>query len=173
MEVLAQEAGVTKPILYRHFGHREGLILALASRFAANLLAELGAALARQAPPRELITTTIDAYIGFIERDTPLYRFLTQWAHSEHPRAVTGLMAEVSAQITRVIEANLTGAGLDPTPAATWAHGLVGMVHVAGDWWVAERAIPRARLVEDLTQLLWSGMASYDRTGPQRPDPRA
>jgi hypothetical protein len=32
------------------------------------------------------------------------------------------------------------------------------MVHSAGDWWLSSRSMPRARLVEYLTSLLWTGV---------------
>ena len=38
MEQLAAAGGVTKPILYRHFGDRDGLIAAIAERFSTALL---------------------------------------------------------------------------------------------------------------------------------------
>jgi AcrR family transcriptional regulator len=34
MDAMAAEAGITKPILYRHFGDRDGLIAAVANPFA-------------------------------------------------------------------------------------------------------------------------------------------
>src|SRR5690348_8052225 len=46
MDAIAAEAGVTKPIVYRHFGDRDGLTQAVATQFAAELFAELRGALA-------------------------------------------------------------------------------------------------------------------------------
>src|SRR5436853_6569415 len=76
MEALAAEAGVTKPILYKHFGDRDGLVAALAERFGGDLVAELEANLARDLPPEQLLRSTVDAYLAFIERDPHVYRFL-------------------------------------------------------------------------------------------------
>lgn len=159
MEEIAAEAGITKPILYRHFGDRDGLVLALADRFSADLLFELEQALDRDASPRTLIATTIDAYVRFVEHETPLYRFLTQWVGREHPQSVTGLMAAVAERVREVITARLVAAGLTTEPVDTWAYGLVGMVHVAADRWVEQRAKSREQLVAELTDLLWRGMA--------------
>src|SRR5687767_9777206 len=76
MEDLARAAGVTKPILYRHFGHRDGLTAALATRFADGLQSTLQAALVAGTEPRETLEKTIDAYLEFVERDPAVYRFL-------------------------------------------------------------------------------------------------
>ncbi|MBI0378905.1 helix-turn-helix transcriptional regulator, partial [Streptomyces albiflaviniger] len=45
MNAIAAEAGITKPILYRHFGDKGGLYRALAKRHTDALLASLRAAL--------------------------------------------------------------------------------------------------------------------------------
>src|SRR5690349_4689166 len=76
MSQIAAAAGVTKPILYRHFGDRNGLVHALADRFASDLTRELQGPLQSDAPPREVIFRTIDAYVAFIEREPDVYRFL-------------------------------------------------------------------------------------------------
>jgi AcrR family transcriptional regulator len=69
MEQLAKAGGVTKPILYRHFGDRDGLITAIAQRFSGALLTSLTTPLRADAYPRELLESTIAAYVGHLERD--------------------------------------------------------------------------------------------------------
>src|SRR5437870_1050650 len=62
MDQIAAEAGVAKPILYRHFGDRGGLVLAVAVRFMAELRTDLRAALALPAAdPRTIVVAAIDA----------------------------------------------------------------------------------------------------------------
>src|SRR5437763_1568648 len=51
MDAIAAEAGVTKPIIYRHFGDRVGLASALAEQFGSQLVAELDHALTQDLPP--------------------------------------------------------------------------------------------------------------------------
>jgi hypothetical protein len=67
-------------------------------------------------------------------------------------------MRRVGRQVSVVMGEQLRALGLDSGPAEPWAFGLVGMVHAAGDWWVERRTMPRARLVEYLTSLLWDGI---------------
>ena len=59
-----------------------------------------------------------------------------------------------------VVGEQLRAAGVDSGAAEPWAYGLVGMVHLAGDWWLDRQPMPRARLVEYLTTLVWDGLAS-------------
>ena len=44
MAAVAAEAGITKPVLYRHFGDKGGLVAALTDRHTGRLLAVLQAA---------------------------------------------------------------------------------------------------------------------------------
>src|SRR3954468_5476638 len=67
MDAIAAEAGVTKPIVYRHFGDRVGLASALADQFGAALVAELDEALGQDLPPDQLLRATIETYLGFVE----------------------------------------------------------------------------------------------------------
>jgi AcrR family transcriptional regulator len=189
MDAIAAEAGITKPVLYRHFGDREGLLAAMASRHARRLVVELRTALAAQEHPRERIRTTMDTYLGFLERDPELHRFATRVAplprdtegadatrdagSDAHgvgggdgrggalPVGVAAMDDALGAVCDQVIDAvrrELTGAGLDPTPACTWGEGMVGMVQLVGNRWIDEEAGPdRAELVGRLTDLLWSG----------------
>ena len=161
MDEIAADVGVAKPILYRYFGSRHGLNAALAERVTGSLTWELQDALARDAGPRALLRVSIDTYLAFVEREPQLYRWLTQWAQTEQPQAVAGLMEQFGDEIAKVLAERLAAFGLDPAPAPTWAHGIVGMVHRAGDRWLDRQDVSRAQLVEQLVTLLWSGVAGY------------
>jgi AcrR family transcriptional regulator len=158
MEVIAAEAGVTKPIVYRHFGDRSGLVAALAKRFSDDLMGALQGSLERDAEPRELLVGTIDAYLAFVEKEPNLYRFVVQHVDGG-AEELTGFVRQVAQAVSVVMGERLRQVGSDSGAAEPWAYGLVGMVHLAGDWWVERRAMPRARLVEYLTSLVWDGMA--------------
>jgi AcrR family transcriptional regulator len=167
MEQLAAAGGITKPILYRHFDDRDGLIAAVAEVFAAELLNEIVSSLAADAGPQDLLVSTVDSYIAFIEREPNLYRFLVSRAGAGR---IGGLIEQVSKQVASVIGEQLRGFGLDSGPAVPWAYGIVGMVHEAGDWWLEHQTMPRARLVEYLTSLLWNGLGNQPVVQPATAD---
>lgn len=162
MEQLARRGGVTKPILYRHFGDREGLIKTIAQRFSTELFVEIQAALHTTTDPKEILERTIDAYVGFIEREPSLYRFLLQ----QVANPATGLISmsplidSISREVAVVIGEQLRDGGLDSGGAVPWAYGIVGLVHQAGDWWLEDRTMTRAQLVRYLTALLWGGLSA-------------
>jgi AcrR family transcriptional regulator len=159
MDVIAAEAGVTKPIVYRHFGDRVGLASALAEQFGAALVAELDDALTQDLPPEQLLRATIDTYLAFVERDPQLYSFLIgRLGAPVGTDVANGLVGQVGSRVALVLGEQLRTLGIDSGPAEPWAFGIVGMVHLAGDWWLERRTMTRARLVDDITALLWTGL---------------
>ena len=166
MEQLANAGGVTKPILYRHFGDRDGLITAISDRFADALMGEIVAPLKADSTGRELLRNTVDAYVGFIERETNLYRFMVQHPPERRDRttSISALVDNVAKQVAQILGSRLANAGRDPAPAVAWAYGIVGLVHQAGDWWVDDQTMSRESLVDDLILLLWDGIAGGSAT---------
>ena len=163
MERLASELGVTKPVLYRYFGDRAGLYRAVAQATLAGLMRDLRAALAQPVEPRQLLTEVIDAYLSFIEREPQLYRFLMQRAVVEQAEAqvtISYFIRDVGQAGAQTMGQQLRPAGADSAAAEAWAYGVVGMVQLAGDWWLERRPMPRPRLVAYLADLLWNGFSN-------------
>ena len=160
MEQLARAGGVTKPILYRHFRDRDGLIAAIAERYASDLLGAVARPLMADADARSLLRSTIDSYVGFIEREPHLYRFLVQHPPEKREGGVHlySLIDTIAKQVALVAGQRLRQAGRDSGAAVPWAYGIVGLVHQAGDWWVDDQTMSRDTLVDYLTSLLWEGL---------------
>lgn len=167
MEQMATAGGVTKPILYRHFGDRDGLVATIGGQFAEELTTNLAASLTARAGPREVLDATVDSFVSFIERDPDLYRFLVQQATSrpEGTEAVAGLIETISRRVASVLADGLRAQGRDPAAADPWARGIVGMVRQSADWWLDEQSMSREQLVQHLTDLLWTGLS-------QSPEPK-
>ena len=160
MEAMASAGMVTKPILYRHFGDRQGLVAAIGERFLTDLNEAIATSLrGDQSSDGSLLRATIDAYMSLVEADTELYRFLVQQDARSGNEATSAFVAQVAAQVTALLDATLRAADRDPAPAELWAHGIIGMVHAAGDWWAERRtSMSRDLVVNELTWLLWRGL---------------
>lgn len=165
MDQMAAEAGVTKPILYRHFSDRAGLVKAIAEFSFSQVSAGLEAALHANATPRDLVESTIDTYLVFIESDPDVYRFLVQRGVSEAGVPINDYIWRTSRQVATVLGEALRAAGRDSGPAEVWAFGIVGMVHASGDWWLERGTMPRARLTEYLTSLVCDGLPDLSALG--------
>ena len=180
MDEIAAEAGVTKPIVYRYFRHKADLYDAIAVRYTESVAADVRKALRRK-DPRESLRAGIDAYIRLVDRDTEIYRFLMQRARLSRVSddgPVENFMRRLGDEIGLVLGERLRQLGLDSGPAEVWGHAIVGTVSASVDWWVERRVLPRRRLVQYLTDLLWTGMSrgvSLDldvRTAVSEPEER-
>lgn len=160
MEQLAKAGGVTKPILYRHFGDREGLVSEMAKRFSSELLLAVMSPLVDEPDPRKQLLGTVGGYVAFIEKDLNLYGFLMQQATSRsvNHTPISALVEVVAKEISVVIGEQLNVFGRDTGAAVPWAYGIVGLVHTSTDWWLQDRTMSRERFVQYLTDLIWNGL---------------
>jgi AcrR family transcriptional regulator len=163
MDDIAAEAGITKPILYRHFGDKDGLYEALTRRYVDEL-ANLIRPAVQAHEPRDRLAAAIDAYLAYVEREPERYRFLLH--AGEQPRTAP-ILADFRrrhiASCAFTAAENLRRAGLDPGFAEPWAQCVNGMVRAAGSSWLESRSLPREKLVQYLTTILWDGYRSLRR----------
>jgi AcrR family transcriptional regulator len=169
MDRIAAGAGITKPIVYRHFGDREGLVKAVGLEFVSTLVLDIAEVLKTDRPPRELIRRTIDTYVRHVEADAALYRFLIQEAPQGGIEFLAALVAE---EVAKVLHDLLARQAIEVADGQVevWAYGLVGMAHFAGDWWAYRQTMTRDQLVEHLSTLAWSGITGLGIVDPD-PDP--
>lgn len=162
MDQLAAEAGITKPILYSHFGDRAGLAQALAERTSEQVIAAVNGALqsaAATGSPQAVARAGIKAFSDFVERDPNVYRFLVQNTFGyTHPMS-SRLLTEIASRIAKLLGRALRDAGADSGAAEPWAFGMVGLAFAGTEWWMERRMMPKADLVEYLTALLWNGLS--------------
>ncbi|MFI1093455.1 TetR family transcriptional regulator [Streptomyces sp. NPDC020917] len=177
MNAIAAEAGITKPILYRHFGDKSGLYRALARRHTDALLATLRAALDSPGDRRDRVEATLHAYLSAIEARPQVYRFLMHPAETPAADGEKGfdvgrqsipVLRRMGEDLGDVIAERLDLGPDGPLVARVWGHGIVGMMYAAGDWWLGERPCSRDELVRILADLLWGRLAAVeDRAGSQ------
>jgi AcrR family transcriptional regulator len=158
---IAAAAGITKPVLYRHFTDRSDLQRAVGREAAATLMARIAPALQVDGDPREVIRAVVDAFLGGIEDEPELWRFVVHHPIERTPGAeiVDDARAEIARLLTALLEHRLAAAGREAGGAQVWAQGLVGMVQSAGDWWLERRTMSRATLTGYLTSIIWGGLS--------------
>lgn len=172
MATLAAGAGITKPILYRHFGDKQGLLAAWAERQATALGARITDELSRQRNPRSRIKATITTYLAALEEDPQGYWFVTRRAVTpDDPSGgpVVDVVETIVTAIAGILEEELHRADADAeaiAAATTWARALVGMVQQVGDHWVEARHVDRDELASRLTDLVWLGFRSMGTDAP-------
>ncbi|WP_308283408.1 TetR/AcrR family transcriptional regulator [Pseudonocardia nigra] len=175
---IAAVAGITKPVLYRHFTDRADLQRAVGQEAAAMLMARMAPELDPDREPAELVRGVIDAFLAGIEDEPELWRFVVHHPIERAPgvEVVDDAREQIARMLAMLIGERLRGLGLDSGGAEAWAQGLVGMVQSAGDWWLERRTMSRGALTDYLTTLIWGGMSGVlgttDAGAPLRLVPR-
>jgi AcrR family transcriptional regulator len=161
MASIAAEAGISKPILYRHFGDKSGLYQALAERHVRVLIDGVRTAFRGPGELRERARAAIDTYLATIAANRHLYGFLVHRAgaedtatHSVMGTLIRGLGGELAE--TLLAEGRLR----DPVRGHIWGHAVVGMVQAAGEWWLEHATVPRAAVVDGIVDLLLDGFTA-------------
>jgi AcrR family transcriptional regulator len=187
MEDIAAEAGISKPVLYRHFADKAQLYLAVAERATQLLMASLVPHLNLDGTPNQRIRAMVDAYLAEIERYPRLYQFLVNRTFTDRPLDFDPLMTNetlIATRLARLLGDRMRAYGLDSGSAEPWAFALVGAVHTAGAWWLQRQTMSRAALTEYLSRIIWYSVDGVLRAGgvvidpdkpielPQRTEPR-
>jgi AcrR family transcriptional regulator len=160
MEHVAAEAGVTKPVLYRHFTDKADLIIALGHRGTEILFERLIPAMNIEEAPIPRIRKSLDAFFSVIEEFPNLYRLLVRRSLGEASDA--DVVAEdkevIAAALATLLGDYMRAFQLDSGPAEPWAYGIVGMVQNVGEWWLERKTMARDAVVEYLTQVIWAAI---------------
>ena len=175
MDQIASAARTSKPVIYRYFTDKTDLYRAVSQRLVGRVLSTLLAVADGNPSPRRLIHASIDAYLGLLEDNPELYRFV-----AEHPlvdsgenAGVTAFSSVVADLLSHQLAEQLREGGLDPAFAHPWGEAIVGFINAAGLWWLDHRdAMTRAQLADYLGALLWGGAAGVYQYVGQPADPR-
>ncbi|MEU4807107.1 TetR/AcrR family transcriptional regulator [Actinosynnema sp. NPDC023587] len=176
MDEIAAAAGVSKPVLYRHFTDKSDLYLAVGQRGTELLMDRMVPALTRDGPIRARIRGIVDAYLAAVEENPNLYRFVVRRTSADRPVEQDAVREDeqlVTVALARLLGDGLRGFGLDAGGAEPWAHALVGLVQNAGDWWLDHRSMTRANLSDYLTTIIWHAVDGLLRSAGVELDPDA
>ena len=167
MDQIAAEAGVTKPVLYRHFADKADLFVALGQRGTQILFARLIPAMNNEEAPVPRIRKSLDAFFSTVEEHPNLYRVLVRRSFAK-ATVEQDIVAEDKELIANALAAllgdYLRALHMDSGGAEPWAHGIVGMVQNVSEWWLERRTMSRDAVVEYLTQIIWSAIDGFTRT---------
>ncbi len=163
VEEIAAKAGVSKPMVYEHFGGKEGLYAVVVDREIAALLEGITGALTADLSSREILERAATALLDYIESSTDGFRILVR---DSPPGQATGsfasLMSDVASQVEHILAAEFKRRKLDPKSAPLYAQMLVGMVALTGQWWLDSRKMKKADVAAHLVNLAWNGLANLE-----------
>lgn len=158
MDTVAAEAGVTKPVLYQHFGSKRELFLELITDVSSRLGAAVTKAIAEAGTPYELTRFGVRAYFDFVAANPDQFRLL----FGEGVRSDEAFGAEVRAfelEMARAVANLIDIEGLDDEGRLVLAHGIVGLVEATGRHWVSDPdKVDIDTISDQVTELTWSGL---------------
>lgn len=139
MARIAAEAGVTKPVLYAHFGGRAGLAEAIAQHTTDELVSRLSGSLTGTEGLRSSIRSTLATFVDFVEREPQLFSFLLHPGGSRTPDAgIHSLIESVAGHIEPLVALELEPAGISPGEVSLRVRAVLGLSYTTVDWWLRE-----------------------------------
>jgi AcrR family transcriptional regulator len=159
IEVIARLAGVSRPIVYDHFGDKEGVYIACLRRARGELEEMILAAVASAGKPREMLEFGTAAYFEFVERRGQ------RWAVLFGGVELAGGAAEEIARlrfdtVNRIRDLiSVIAPGADATTVDAFAHAISGSSEQVAKWWRANPKLTRARIVELQVAFAWNGLS--------------
>jgi AcrR family transcriptional regulator len=170
IEEIAAQAKVSKPVVYEHFGGKEGLYAVVVDREVERLLT-MATTLLDGEPSREKLESATVALLRYIQENADGFRILVR---DSSPGSGPGsgtygtLLSDIATQVEHIMGTFLDSRGHDPKLAPMYAQMFVGMVAFTGQWWLDARKPKLEEVAAHIINLAWNGLAQLDSKAEQR-----
>lgn len=162
IEEIAHRAGVSKPVVYEHFGGKEGIYAVVVDREMQYLMDHIVNALSG-GHPRELLEQAACALLDYIEGSTDGFRILVRDSPvASSTGTFSSLLNDIASQVESILGLHFSRQGYDRKLAALYSQALVGMVALTGQWWLEVRKPKKDEVAAHLVNLAWKGLSHMD-----------
>ena len=166
VEEIAARADVSKPVVYEHFGGKEGLYAVVVDREVRDLLAQLRGALS-EGGPRDLLEQAALALLDFIESHPDGFRILVRDSPLGSDRgSYVSIIGDVASRVEHILVEEFKDRGFNAESAPMYSQMLVGMVASTGQWWLDARKPAKEVVAAHVVNLAWNGLSGLE-TDPQ------
>ncbi|MFF8565307.1 TetR family transcriptional regulator [Streptomyces albidoflavus] len=163
VEEIAAKAGVSKPVVYEHFGGKEGLYAVVVDREMRQLLDMVTSALTA-GHPRELLEQAAFALLDYIDAYTDGFRILVRDSPvAQSTGTFASLISDIATQVEDILGTEFKNRGFDAKLAPLYAQALVGMVALTGQWWLDARKPKKSEVAAHLVNLAWHGLDGMEQ----------
>jgi AcrR family transcriptional regulator len=171
VEEIAGRAEVSKPVVYEHFGGKEGLYAAVVDREVRSLLGQVQTALTASGP-RALVEQVALAFLDYVDQSSEGFRILVRDSPAGSASgSFVSILGDVASRVEHILAAELTARGYDAAAAPMYAQMLVGMVGTTGQWWLDARIPAKDIVAAHLVNLAWNGLAGIEKEPTLRAGP--
>jgi AcrR family transcriptional regulator len=161
IEEIAARADVSKPVVYEHFGGKEGLYAVVVDREVSRLLTMATQILGGD-HTREKFEGAAVALLRYIEDNSDGFRILVRDSPASGAGTFGSLLSDIASQVEYILGDVFTARGYDPKLAPMYAQMLVGMVAATGQWWLDARKPRLEEVAAHLVNLAWNGLSNLD-----------
>lgn len=164
VEEIAAAANVSKPVVYEHFGGKEGLYAVVVDREVRRLESDIHSALAQPGNYRQTIEHGALALLGYIDECPDGFRIISRDSPiaSEHG-GFASILNDIAARVEDLLIEPIAKRGYDERLGSFFAQGLVGLVAMAGQRRLEDRSLTREDLARQVTNLAWNGLANLEK----------
>ena len=172
IEEIAHRANVSKPVVYEHFGGKEGVYAVVVDREMQYLLASMTSALAEDAHPRLLLERAAVALLDYVEGSADGFRILVRASPvASATGTFSSLLNDIASQVEDILGRQFSSRGYDAKLAALYSQSLVGMVALTGQWWLDVRKPRKEEVAAHLVNLSWNGLSHLESAPGLREKP--
>ncbi len=173
VEDIAARAEVSKPVVYEHFGGKEGLYAVVVDREVQTLHNAIRSAITTpNAGSRRLLELGALALLDYVESCPEGFRILVRDTRENGNGGSYGsILADVIVRVEGLLGSVFGHRGLDPKAAPLYAQALTGMVSMTGQWWLDNPQLTKAEVATHLVNLAWNGMHNLRRDFHLSEDP--
>ena len=162
IEEVANRAAVSKPVVYEHFGGKEGLYAVVVDREVTQLLSMMREALT-SGGPRHLLEQAATALLDYIDEHPDGFRILVRDSPiGSQGASFQSIIGDVATRVEGILVDEFKSRGFDPKAAPMYAQMLVGMVGTTGQWWLDSRKPDKRVVAAHLVNLAWNGLANLE-----------
>ena len=160
MDMIAEAAGVSKPVLYQHFASKQDLYLALIDDSAEHFDAALESALGSTTDPHEKVRATYRSYFEFVvsHREEFVILFNSDVYEPEAQQRIRNLRQRSA---TRIVTALKNFTDLDDADADLLCRTLIGTAEVVVKQLDSSTQNNFEAHLNLLTQMSWGGLHSF------------
>jgi AcrR family transcriptional regulator len=162
IEEIAARADVSKPVVYEHFGGKEGLYAVVVDREVERFIG-LATRLLSGRDTMEKFEVAAVELLRYIQDNSDGFRILVRDSNpSSGSGTFASLISDIASQVEYILGDVLAERGYDPKLAPMYAQMLVGMVAFTGQWWLDARKPPLEEVAAHLMNLAWNGLSQLD-----------
>ena len=163
VEEIAHRAHVSKPVVYEHFGGKEGIYAVVVDREMHALLDMMTGALDEPAHPKVLLERAAGALLDYVDNSADGFRIMVRNSPvATSTGTFSSLLNDIASQVEHILAVQFGSRGYDRALAALYSQALVGMVALTGTWWLEERKPNRDEVAAHLVNLAWNGLSHLE-----------